>query len=1010
MAAGNSATCEKIDGGYRLANDQFEAVISVAGGAIGVTKLSHRGEPSRQAIEVRELPVKLRLATDAPRIDFGDWGFHAGSGNALQPEEDWGYQLKLHEHLGGSGRVQRITETLLGPPWYTDMYYPGYAWYQQMVTLPKEWEGKPVEFVLGGEDEYDWRAYWVYVNGKRVGRSGHDDTYEGKWHEVPRYVLKPGEAGYGALKFGQANLLAVQARGLDRRTPEMHRLNLERYSGASLLVDQYVSSGEATRDVSGFAVASHTSSVEDGVARVEIVMSHPQEMISIISRYALHPEDAAVHKTIIVRNEGNSAITLLEADVMHVEIGKAQATSGGQGWPVRIGEDWFAGVCHPAGVARTDKTGVRLCVNPGQVLDPEHNHDYASKTAVISVGNGRRAFSDYLEAHGRRKQKFLRMYSLYGLCEIASGLYPPIELTEKLVMGSIDQLAAMKKRGIEFEYYCIDTGWNDPKGDLKTFHPANFPNGPEKALAGVRDLGLKPLLWISPAQGPPAFRFGTQNPLLKPEDNIGASWFLCMAAKRWHDMLRDAMIYHIKSNGVRGFKLDEVSFYCARTNHGHLQNKYGTEAEMDSFIDILNAVKEECPEVLLMLYWRFMSPWWLLHVDTIYQRGLQMEGATPSEHPGRLIRQSVTVSLDQGHDYNWDTMPLIGQDSLGVWLSKTRWGSWMGAEGWREAWIMDFIRGNMMHQLWGDLSFLNEEDLQFMEAIARCTAKNADVLPGPKRILGSPWEQEPYGYVCSKGDRGLIAVNNPNFAGMTARLALDEEVGLSPGKAYEVRWVYKDGSVKDCPVRVVPAGGLLEIELGSFEACLAEIALAGGENMPATMPARQIAVPTLIHTRFAQTQYVQLSWYDPAAQVWLARVMNGRTAPMNNPDALMMGPDRSDERDRDIVSETLKDRVAIPASESASKLMVIVKMDREGIAWHHLAPYLIIRATASGDGKAIKAIRIVPHRMHEQAGAWSWILHEFDLPAGIKDVSLQVDACHPKSVSLSMEVWHVAES
>ena len=140
-----------------------------------------------------------------------------------------------------------------------------------------------------------------------------------------------------------------------------------------------------------------------------------------------------------------------------------------------------------------------------------------------------------------------------------------------------------------------------------------------------------------------------------------------------------------------------------------------------------------------MLYWRFMSPWWLLHADTIYQRGLLMEGATPSTLPSRLIRQSVTISLDQGHDCNWDRMPLIGQDSLGVWLSNTRWGSWMGAEGWREAWVMDFVRGNMMHQLWGDLSLLNEEDLQFMERIARWTRENWQLLKNPRRILGSPW-------------------------------------------------------------------------------------------------------------------------------------------------------------------------------------------------------------------------------------------------------------------------------
>ncbi len=93
----NSATCERIANGYRLANDKFEAVLSIAEPTIGVTRLSHRGAPRRQEIEVTELPITLRLATDAPRIDILNWSFHAGSGTALPPETEWGIQLGLHK-------------------------------------------------------------------------------------------------------------------------------------------------------------------------------------------------------------------------------------------------------------------------------------------------------------------------------------------------------------------------------------------------------------------------------------------------------------------------------------------------------------------------------------------------------------------------------------------------------------------------------------------------------------------------------------------------------------------------------------------------------------------------------------------------------------------------------------------------------------------------------------------------------------------------------------------------
>src|SRR5437867_352199 len=199
------ATCQTIENAYRLANDHFDASISFAGPTIGITHLSHRGEPARQPIKVTEAPITLRLATDAARIDIPDWHFHAGSGEAVPPEHDWGMQLELHRKPFDNGigpRAQRLTDTLLGPPWYTDIHYPGYCWYRRMVEIPKTWEGKPVVLVLGGGDEWDWRNYWVYLNGELIGRHSYDTTYASPFHEIPRYVLNPAEPNYGRLKFG----------------------------------------------------------------------------------------------------------------------------------------------------------------------------------------------------------------------------------------------------------------------------------------------------------------------------------------------------------------------------------------------------------------------------------------------------------------------------------------------------------------------------------------------------------------------------------------------------------------------------------------------------------------------------------------------------------------------------------------------------------------------------------------------------------------------------------------
>ena len=41
----------------------------------------------------------------------------------------------------------------------------------------------------------------------------------------------------------------------------------------------------------------------------------------------------------------------------------------------------------------------------------------------------------------------------------------------------------------------------------------------------------------------------------------------------------------------------------------------------------LQSLDRECPDVFIMLYWNYRSPWWLLYADTVFDVGMHMEGA-----------------------------------------------------------------------------------------------------------------------------------------------------------------------------------------------------------------------------------------------------------------------------------------------------------------------------------------------------------------------------------------------
>ena len=90
-------------------------------------------------------------------------------------------------------------------------------------------------------------------------------------------------------------------------------------------------------------------------------------------------------------------------------------------------------------------------------------------------------------------------------------------------------------------------------------------------------------------------------------------------------MLSTAFRKHIRENGVRLCIFDTLATICFNPNHDHLPGVYSTEAIQNAIIELLGALDAECPDVFLMLYWGYRSPWWLLHADTLFEPGLAID-------------------------------------------------------------------------------------------------------------------------------------------------------------------------------------------------------------------------------------------------------------------------------------------------------------------------------------------------------------------------------------------------
>ena len=81
----------------------------------------------------------------------------------------------------------------------------------------------------------------------------------------------------------------------------------------------------------------------------------------------------------------------------------------------------------------------------------------------------------------------------------------------------------------------------------------------------------------------------------------------------------------------------EVRQFCPRLLQPDARTPagiYSTEPIEDAVIEFFHAMDAECPEVFLLLYWGYHSPWWLLHGDTVFDSGIGIEAAHPSDFPG----------------------------------------------------------------------------------------------------------------------------------------------------------------------------------------------------------------------------------------------------------------------------------------------------------------------------------------------------------------------------------------
>jgi len=547
----------------------------------------------------------------------------------------------------------------------------------------------------------------------------------------------------------------------------------------------------------------HNEGIPGGQRRtLEFVSKRNGIRLDIV--YELGRDDPFIRRRLVFT--APKPIEPTQVTVWRVQVEGACAHQG-FGEPVFL-EDTFWGLEHPAGVNRYADGAVTLTHHPWG-----STRRFVSKTAVVGVAKpGRVAdrFRQYI-ATFKATSDDMRLFVNYNTWWT---LMPPTEKNCLELIGLFKR-KLFAPHGESFDTFTIDDGWDD-KNSLWAIRKDRFPRGFAPLLPPLRAMKANLGLWLSPSSGyHHAPWLTTKGGYLK-----GTSDGTCVQSDpKYRRDIIDVVTRLAKHYDLAFYKFDGFGSTNQAVAPGHPRGAHAREANVDAFIDLLDAARKTNPRVFLdPTCGMWLSPWWLKHCDAIW-------GSVSGDYPdiivpAPIVRDSATTTRDaifrqRCREHPGFTPAAI--EHLGIIV--------ITPEKWEDNAIAVVGRGCRLLTLYiNPKHFRNgDRDWAFLASLLKWTRHHAATLGHTTLIGGDPYKREVYGYAHFAGDRGIVCLRNPFIEPKTVKLKLDESVGWARADAkdaFAARIVYPRDEVLDRPLR---HGDTLELKLEAYETMITHI-------------------------------------------------------------------------------------------------------------------------------------------------------------------------------------------
>lgn len=547
--------------------------------------------------------------------------------------------------------------------------------------------------------------------------------------------------------------------------------------------------------------------------RVAFLLRGPEGLMAE-SVYTLPPEGFWLRRTLRVfdpqgRGHFLHAIAPLDAVVRGAGNRPASVVKGGGfGQPIALAfgpEAGFFALEWPAADNRAElvEGGVRVRCRQeiGEVITPE---GIAGEPVVLAATPDARVkhwFMRYLDAV---RAAPLRPYTLYNSWyDLRSAEYPRVAPDRVMNEENVLRIARLlrenmvEKHGITLDAFVLDDGWDVYESDW-VLRPAQFPHGLAPIVDELRLGGTRLGIWYGPTGG---YSFRQKRVGWMREHGyetvgdqmwVGGPKYSTLLQRRTTDMARA---------GVRYFKWDGFQFLGTGPGLGTPPGLHARRAVLQRVQAMADSVRAIDPDMFLNITsGTWLSPWWLRLADQIWMGGEDYGAAdvpSPTTRDASITYRDLVLHEDfRRNDFWFPLASLMTHGVLKGTIDVQDIGKGEPLSKFADEVVFYLARGVTMHELYISPDVLGEGEWRVLADALRWARDRFPVLRSTEMIGGDPNRLEPYGYVHWDGERGVLAVRNPDIVAHAMTVPLDPAQGLDPAarelvvaRIYPTRWI-----------------------------------------------------------------------------------------------------------------------------------------------------------------------------------------------------------------------------